>query len=384
MRNSSQKYRLNIVTGFGVLLGVLMTAPIAHAQPTNDEIASPTEITALNFTDTLDTSEATPDGPEGCWGVPNNVWYTLTLSEDTAVRLTTDGSDYFAAIDVFVRTAQGNYNLIACDNPRFLASAGITYYISVSSPDGPGGNLVFSARNLGPLPANDEITSATKITALKFTNALNTVGAEPDGPGGCYGVPNNVWYTLTLNEDTVVRLSTDSSDYFTATDVFERTAQGNYNHVTCSDSYWGDLVFVARARTTYYISISSPYDPGGNLVFSAVGLGTPLQVTLRRNATGGKAAVGTATVGGMVTCNNAAEIDVSGQLRQKAGRRIIVGGFSTHVSCNGETSWSAIARSDQGAFGGGKAELLVDAGGCDQYTCDGDHVTTTVTLSGKQ
>src|SRR5690349_11692141 len=116
MRNSSQKYRLNIVTVFGVLLGVLMTAPIAHTQPANDEIANATAITTLDFTDTLDTSLALPDGPGGCYGVPNNVWYTFTLSEDTGVRLTTDGSDYFAPIDVFARTAQGNYNNIAgCD-----------------------------------------------------------------------------------------------------------------------------------------------------------------------------------------------------------------------------------------------------------------------------
>jgi predicted DNA-binding protein len=278
--------------------------------------------------------------------VPNNVWYTLTLNEDTAVQLTNAGSDYFAAIDVFERTAQGDYNLIACDNPRFLARAGTTYYIAVSSPDGPGGTLVFSALNLGPPPANDDIANATAITALDFTDTLNTNG----------------------------------SDYFAAIDVFERTAQGDYNGIAgCST----DFIFVASAGTTYYISVSSPYDPGGNLVFSALGLGAPLQVTLRLNTTGGKTATGTATVGGTVTCNNLAEVDVSGQLRQKVGRRIIVGGFSTHVSCNGVTPWSGLVRSDQGAFGGGKAELLVDAGGCDPFTCDDDHATAVVHLRGK-
>jgi hypothetical protein len=70
-----------------------------------------------------------PDGPGGCYGVPNNVWYTLTLGEDTAVRLTTDGSNYFAPINVFVLTTQGDYQGIAgCDtNLTFVASADTTY-----------------------------------------------------------------------------------------------------------------------------------------------------------------------------------------------------------------------------------------------------------------
>jgi hypothetical protein len=237
--------------------------------------------------------------------------------------------------------------------------------------------------DLGPLPANDDITNATAITAFDFTDTLNTVGAEPDGPGGCWGVPPNVWYTLTLNEDTVVRLSTAGSDYFTVTNVFERTASGEYTEIACRASYEGDLVFTARAGITYYIAVSSPDGPGGTLVFSAVDLGRPFQVILRLAVTGSKAATGTATVGGTVTCNNPAEVNVSGQLRQKVGRRMITGGFSTQISCAGATPWSAIVRSDQGAFGGGQAELLVDTGGCDQYTCDDDHATAVVHLRGK-
>jgi hypothetical protein len=384
MRNSSQKYQLNIVIVLGVLLGVLMTALIAFAQPTNDEITNATEILALDFTDTLDTSEATPDGPGGCYGEPNNVWYTLMLNEDTAVRLSTDGSNYFAFVDVFESTAPGDYTHITCDsNPRFLARAGTTYYIAVSSPDGPGGTLVFKSLNLGPPPANDDISNATAITEIDFTDTRNTIGAEPDGPEGCWGGFPNVWYTLTLNEDTAVRLSTDGSDYGAFVNVFVRTEAGDYTFIDC---FWGDedRVFTASAGTTYYIAVGSPDGPGGTLVFSLVDLGAPLQITLRLDPTGRKVATGTATVSGTVTCNNPAEVDVSGQLRQKVGRRIIVGDFSTHVSCDGETPWSAIARSDQGAFGGGRAEILGGASGCDQYTCDDDSATAIIQLRGKQ
>jgi hypothetical protein len=230
-------------------------------------------------------------------------------------------------------------------------------------------------------PTNDDIAQATAITALPLSEELDTSLATPDGPGGCNGVPNNVWYTITLDEDTSVRLTTDGSDYFAFIDVFTQTAQGNYNHIAC-DSH---LVFAASAGTTYYVAVSSPDSSGGNLVFSALDVGPPLQITLSLDATALiNKKTGTAMVGGTVTCNNPAEVDVYGQLREKLGRGIIPGGFYTHVSCDGETLWSAIARSDQGAFGPGSAEILVDVYGCDQYLCGEDHATTTVKLSGKK
>jgi hypothetical protein len=242
--------------------------------------------------------------------------------------------------------------------------------------------LLCSAAVAQAQPANDDIAQATVITTLDFTDALDTSSATPDGPGGCAElVSNNVWYTITLSEDTVVQLTTNGSDYFAFIDVFVRTAQGNYNLVTCSDN----LIFVASAGTTYYVAVSSPDSSGGNLVFSALDLGPTLQITLSLDNTAVvNKGTGTVTVGGTVTCNNPAGVDVGGQLRQKLGRRIIAGGFSTHVSCDGETAWSATARSDQGAFGSGSVELLVDAYSCEQFTCDDDHATTTMRLSGKK
>jgi len=219
------------------------------------------------------------------------------------------------------------------------------------------------------------------ITALDFTDTLDTSSATPDGPGGCYGVPNNVWYTVTLSEDTVVRLTTDGSDYFAFIDVFERTPSGNYNLIACDSN----PIFTANAGTTYYVAVSSPDSSGGTLAFSALDLGAPLEITVSLNSSVlVNKKLGTATVAGLVTCNNPAGVDVYGQLRQKLGRRMIPGGFYTHVSCDGETPWSAIARSDQGPFSSGSAELLADVYGCDQYTCGEDHANTTVKLSGKK
>jgi hypothetical protein len=119
--------------------------------PANDDVADAIVIPDLDFTDTRDTRGATtaPDDPGSCWG-GTNVWYVFTPKEDTVVRLTTAGSTYEASLDVFVISA-GRLSHITCGFVQldFVASAGTTYYIMVSSPYTFGGDLTFSAQSLG-------------------------------------------------------------------------------------------------------------------------------------------------------------------------------------------------------------------------------------------
>jgi hypothetical protein len=142
------------------------------------------------------------------------------------------------------------------------------------------------------------------------------------------------------------------------------------------------LDFVASAGTIYYVMVSSPAF-GGDIVFSALSLGTPFEVTLNLDATGVfDPRTGSATIGGTVTCTEPASVDVQGQLRQKFGRRTIIrGDFFTSVNCDGETPWSATVRSDQGAFGRGYAEILASASGCGPGNCDDDQATAVIRLS---
>jgi hypothetical protein len=126
--------------------------------------------------------------------------------------------------------------------------------------------------------------------------------------------------------------------------------------------------------------VSSPF--GGDLVFAALNLGPPLLVTLSLDTIGlFDPRTGSATIGGAVTCTEPARVDVSGQLRQKFFRRLIVrGDFFTSVDCDGETPWSAIVRSDQAAFGWGYAEILASAFVCGPINCDDDQVTAVIRL----
>ena len=367
-----------------LLTGVLLfcSVVVARAQPANDDIANATPITTLPFTDeSVDTTQATTDAIDplpDCGGNFNTVWYVFTPTENLTLLVSARDENYDNTLSVYTGSPGALTQIICNDDPQALfdVTAGTTYYFMVGTWfNDQGGTFTFHAEVVIP-PSNDDFASATVIPEpLPFTDTLNTIGATPDGPGGCYGEPNNVWYILTLSKDTVVRLTTDGSNYFAFIDVFERTDQGNYNDIACDTN----INFEASAGTTYYISVSSPYDPGGDLVFAVLDLGAPFQVTLSLNATGSfDPKTGSATIRGTVTCNQPAGVDVWGHVRQKLGRTTIIqGDFNTFVECDGATPWSATVRSDQGAFGGGAVEVSASASGCSPIDCGEDQATAT-------
>jgi hypothetical protein len=376
MRNSSQKYRLNIATVLGVLLGVMMTAPIAYAQPENDDIANAIEISALDFTETRDTTEATeePNEPVICFG-GTSVWYVFTPAETRFIQANTNGSDYFAGIEVYTGSP-GSLSGVMCGDSlvEFAANAGTTYFFRVLG----GGNLVFSVLDLGPLPENDDIANAIEISALDFTDTRNTrtATAASDEPGSCFG-GTSVWYVFTPTETRDIRADTGDSDYFAGIDVYTGSPD-SLSSFTCGQPI---VEFTANAGTTYFFRVQG----GGNLVFSVLDLGPPLTLDLSINPAGSRnPQTGTAIVQGTVTCNKPAGVSVQGQLRQKLGRKTIIrGDFSTSVDCDGETPWSATVRSDQGAFGGGTAEVIAFASGC-APSCDDAQAERIIKLSGKK
>ena len=332
-----------------------------------------------------DPSVAPPGLPEPIWGEDPQELQTIFMRKTftldaaaTANVIVVVDDDY----DLFINGVLigDNHDGVAGSDlyTNIPLQAGLNVLAMMAS-DVAGGCqwLLFDVFPTPDPPAHDDVANAIVIPTLDFTDTHDTRGATtaPDDPGGCSG-GTNVWYTFTPSEDTFVRLSTDGSSYEVFLDVFV-SSDGVFNHITCAS---GQLDFQASAGTTYYFMVSSP-SFGGDLVFSVLSLGPPFEVTLSLDATGSfDPRLGNATVGGTVTCNQPAEVEVSGQLRQKLRRRIIVGSFSTHISCDGETPWSAIARSDLWAFGRGPAEILGGASGCGSTNCDDDQATATVRL----
>jgi len=159
-----------VVVSVLVIAGLPSLASAAVAPP-NDLINDATKIGTLPFTESVDTTQARGDGPQGC---SNNgsVFYRLKPSTDMKVQVDTLGSDYDTVLTVF-RGPLKSLTKIKCNDDagfgyqsvvRFAAEAGVPYFVEVSTCCGSGrtggGNLVFDARQL-PL---EELTVDLAVT----------------------------------------------------------------------------------------------------------------------------------------------------------------------------------------------------------------------------
>jgi hypothetical protein len=273
-----------------VLLVLLLAALPAQAAtpPPNDDIDQATPITALPFTDELDTTDATraDDDPE-CIFEGHTVWYALTLTATTPVAITTAGSDYDTTLAAYTGT-RGNLAEVACNDDvaedlhsriRFTAEGGTTYFVMVGAfDDTPGGQLVVTAeeRMIPPPPANDTVDQATPITALPYADELDMSGATraPEDPV-CIIEGPTVWYALTLDTQTRVELNTFGSEFDTTLAAYVDD-QADLVEIACNDdtrdSLQSRIRFTAEADTTYLVMVGAfgeDLEFGGQLVVSA-------------------------------------------------------------------------------------------------------------------
>jgi hypothetical protein len=236
-----------------------------------------------------------------------------------------------------------------------------------------------------PAATNDDIANATVISSIPFTDNVDTTGAQadPSDPQDCY-TTGSVWYTFTPSADIQLEANTFGSSYDTVLSVFSG-APGSLTSLDCNDDYYGlasRVTLSAVAGTTYYFMAATCCgyggSGGGDLVFSVNELPPPLEIDLTLNRSGSVSSkTGDATIGGTVTCNNDAYIDLYGDLTQSVGRLKISGSFYTNISCTAgqATPWTATITSSIGKYAGGKALANVDAFGCDNYTCAYDSIS---------
>lgn len=187
-----------------VLAAVIVPASTAFAAaPANDEESAATEITALPFTETTDTTEATASGPGFCSN-SSSVFYRFTPDADVRIQFDTIGSDYDTTLAIYTRDADGKIvrDSRKCNDDRFdldsglrlRARAGVTYFFQVgeccgNGGDGPGGLLVVTVTEVSdePLEFTLSVTDpgtfdpATGIATLSGTvtcNQRSVVGTE--------------------------------------------------------------------------------------------------------------------------------------------------------------------------------------------------------------
>jgi len=262
--------RRGITLAFLGIVFLALLSPAATAAPaTNDDFDNATPITALPFTDRVDTTAATAaaDDPTTCTN-NGSVWYSFTPSTDMLVEADTAGSDYYTVLSVYTGSrgalAQVPGGCVYGPSSRlvFSATANTTYHFLVGFCCGTGGtgggNLVFSAAEIQP-PANDDFANATAVSALPFRDTVDTLAAtrqagEPTptcGPseGG------TVWYAFTPTETASIMAN---ASYNSIVAAYTGSSLGNLAEVGCR-AYYGHVTFRATAGQTYYFQLARVY-----------------------------------------------------------------------------------------------------------------------------
>jgi hypothetical protein len=230
-------------------------------------------------------------------------------------------------------------------------------------------------------PSNDDIANATVVTAIPYTDALDTSEAtsDPTDPTDCYN-NGSVWYVYTAEADMFVEVNTIGSNYDTTLGVYSGSP-GSLTLLGCNDDFYGlqsRVVVEVSTGTTYYVMAGfccgNGEDGGGSLVLNVMEAPPPLDIELTVDPLGTFDQAGNATITGSLSCNNISSGYVRVFLRQRHGRDFIDGSGITYFDCSPPSSaWSVTVTGD-GVFRGGQATLFSDAYFCDAVECDYDTV----------
>ena len=122
---------------------------------------------------------------------------------------------------------------------------------------------------LAAAPTNDNVASATVISALPFSDVVDNTAAttEPGEPQFCAFSPQTVWYSITPAANTVLRADMAGSSFFdTVLTVYQSSGPGfgGLSALRCA-SFGGSVTFIAQAGTTYFVQTGSIFTGGGNL-----------------------------------------------------------------------------------------------------------------------
>lgn len=376
--------------------------PAVAAAPPNDDFDSAIVVGSLPFSDTQEATEATvaPDDPSysPCVGVPiYSIWYSFTPAND--VLLDASASN-MAAVLVYTGT-RGNLTEVVCGayqgTVHFQATAGTTYHFLVSvgaTPPLPAW-ATFTLQETPPPPpppVNDEIGSATVISALPFQDLTNTTSATGSiGDTYCAG-GNTVWYAYTPTQDIRLEARASSWPWFPALSV-STGSPGQLTTLGCGtfDPAGVRLRFDAVAGVTYWIMVGTNWwTPGGPTVVTLAEAPPPFALGVRITAGSVVPSTGQATVTGTVTCSETAYVNVSGRLSQEHAGVTIEGWFWSGAFCEPgrEAAWSAVPGYGLGRFRGrsallytgGPAEAQATASGYGSTTGEYDQESATVRL----
>ena len=384
-----------VAMGLG-LSGFVGTASAA-TPPSNDTISGATVVSALPFTDTVDTTGATTDADDaqanqdcGAPATNNSVWYKFTAgTKDRFLAVDTTGSTFSSGVIIATGTP-GALSTQACGpvSAESAVSPGKTYYILVFDDTGSGGTLHVSMHGPGPVPANDKIAHAARISTLPFRATLDTTGATTDAvdaqANASCGAPvtnNSVWYTFTAGRNHHnIFVDASQSDY-SAGVLIATGSPGALTTVACAPAF---VTTTTTPGTTYHIMIFDDSDAAGGTLRLHVGDAPDLALNVDKTAH--IDTHGVVGLTGAYTCTRATTLHISGSLIEIVGNKIVsTGRFDTlgipSPNCDGsQHSWTGLVLADTTSFAPGQAAVFINASACGQIACTLISQTTVVKI----
>jgi hypothetical protein len=126
--------------------------------------------------------------------------------------------------------------------------------------------------------ANDDLSNATVIGAIPFSDTVDTTTATTafDDPS-CFGNAASVWYQFTPDTDTLIGVRAIGQGYWATLSAYTGSP-GDLTQIGCSlgdpdRSVPSRLTIAAAAATTYYFMAAGFTDsPGGTLTLMAFGI----------------------------------------------------------------------------------------------------------------
>lgn len=237
-------------------------------------------------------------------------------------------------------------------------------------------------------PDNDDRADAIVVANIPYTNTQDTSEAttEDEDPF-CSGQGPTVWYSFTPSEDIRLEANTFGSNYDTTLLVAIDAGGGDLDVIACNDDAGSDVQsrvrFDAAEGVTYLFMVGAyASGPGGELEFNLLEAPPSEDVSVSLNVAGARFnRDGSATVRGTVSCTGSDWVELYAELSQQVGRFRIIGWGFDYVDCSPDgTPFELNIQGITGSYGGGHAQLYVEAWTCGDEDCAFDFTETTVRL----
>jgi hypothetical protein len=219
----------------------------SSAQVANDDCSGAIPL-VLDTGYTMNTKAATSaNDPTNVCGGPfgRSVWFRVTPPRNGMLTLSTCGSDFDTAFQVYTGTCTNRVPVLCSDDlgpacpthqasANFLVYSNVTYLVAVGGYTGAWGNLRIVASM--PPPPNDQCSGAIALSSgVRVTISTANATTNNDPQPNCYGLTgfgSGVWFSFTPVTNDLITIDT-ATDFSTVTAIYTGTC-GNLTPVTSS------------------------------------------------------------------------------------------------------------------------------------------------------